>query len=67
MDRACEGDKTRRLVEDMGMTPVVPPKANRKAEEATTANSESCGTRSNGCSEDSRVTDESTRGSTSPT
>ena len=32
MDRACEGDKTRRLVRDLGMTPVVPPKANRKAE-----------------------------------
>ena len=32
MDRACEGDETRRLVEDLGMTPVVPPKANRKAD-----------------------------------
>ena len=32
MDRACEGDETRRLVRDLGMTPVVPPKANRKAE-----------------------------------
>ncbi len=32
MDRACEGDKTRRLVRDLGMTPVVQPKANRKAE-----------------------------------
>ena len=32
MDRACEGDKTRQLVRDLGMTPVVPPKANRKAE-----------------------------------
>ena len=31
-DRACEGDETRRLVRDLGMTPVVPPKANRKAE-----------------------------------
>ena len=30
MDRACEGDETRRLVRDIGMTPVVPPKANRK-------------------------------------
>ena len=30
MDRACEGDKTRQLVRDIGMTPVVPPKANRK-------------------------------------
>ena len=30
MDRACEGDATRRLVRDLGMTPVVPPKANRK-------------------------------------
>ena len=29
---ACEGDETRRLVEEMGMTPVVPPKANRKVE-----------------------------------
>ena len=32
MDRAYEGDETRRLVRDLGMTPVVPPKANRKAE-----------------------------------
>ena len=32
MDRACEGDETRQLVRDIGMTPVVPPKANRKAE-----------------------------------
>ena len=31
MDRACEGDETRQLVRDLGMTPVVPPKANRKA------------------------------------
>ena len=31
-DRACEGDKTRQLARDLGMTPVVPPKANRKAE-----------------------------------
>ena len=30
MDRAYEGDETRRLVRDIGMTPVVPPKANRK-------------------------------------
>ena len=30
MDRAYEGDKTRGLVEALGMTPVVPPKANRK-------------------------------------
>ena len=30
MDRACEGDGIRRLVAEMGMTPVVPPKANRK-------------------------------------
>ena len=30
MDHACEGDETRRLVRDLGMTPVVPPKANRK-------------------------------------
>ncbi len=29
MDRACEGDETRQLVLDLGMTPVVPPKANR--------------------------------------
>ena len=32
MDRAYEGDETRQLVRDLGMTPVVPPKANRKAE-----------------------------------
>ena len=32
MDRAYEGDETRRLVRDLGMTPVVPPKANRKVE-----------------------------------
>ena len=30
MDRAYEGDKTRQLVSDLRMTPVVPPKANRK-------------------------------------
>ena len=30
MDRAYEGDKTRGLVETLGMTPVVPPKADRK-------------------------------------
>ena len=35
MDRAYEGDETRRLVEEMGMTPVVPPKANRNAERET--------------------------------
>lgn len=29
MDRAYEGDETRQLVMDFGMTPVVPPKANR--------------------------------------
>jgi transposase len=29
MDRAYEGDETRQLVLDLGMTPVVPPKANR--------------------------------------
>ena len=32
MDRACEGDETRGLVQTLGMTPVVPPKVNRKAE-----------------------------------
>ena len=31
MDRAYEGDETRQLVLDLGMTPVVPPKANRLA------------------------------------
>ena len=31
-ERACEGDETRQLVRDLGMTQVVPPKANRKAE-----------------------------------
>ena len=30
MDRVYEGDETRQLVRDLGMTPVVPPKANRK-------------------------------------
>ena len=30
MDRAYEGDETRGLVETLGMTQVVPPKANRK-------------------------------------
>ena len=29
MDRAYEGDETRQLVLDLGMTPVVPPKANK--------------------------------------
>ena len=33
MDRAYEGDKTRGIVETLGMTPVVPPKANRKIEQ----------------------------------
>ncbi len=32
MDRACEGDETLRLVRDLEMTPVVPPKSNRRAE-----------------------------------
>ena len=31
MDRAYEGDETRQLVLDLGMIPVVPPKANRLA------------------------------------
>jgi transposase len=31
MDRAYEGDETRQLVLDLGMIPVVPPKANRRA------------------------------------
>ena len=35
MDRACEGGETRRLVEGMGMTPVVPPKSNRKTDRET--------------------------------
>ena len=30
MDRAYEGDETRHLVEHLGMTPVVPPKSNRR-------------------------------------
>ena len=30
MDRVYEGDETRGFVEILGMTPVVPPKANRK-------------------------------------
>ena len=30
MDRAYEGDETRQLVLQLGMVPVVPPKANRK-------------------------------------
>ena len=29
MDKAYEGDETRQLVVDMGLKPVVPPKANR--------------------------------------
>ena len=29
MDRAYEGEKTRQLIMDFGMTPVVPPKKNR--------------------------------------
>ena len=29
MDRAYEGDETRQLVLDLGMTPLVPPKSNR--------------------------------------
>ena len=29
MDRAYEGDETRQLIFDLGMTPVVPPKSNR--------------------------------------
>ena len=33
MDHAYEGDKTRGLMETLGMTPVVPPKANRKIEQ----------------------------------
>jgi len=30
MDRAYEGDETRTLAEELGCTPVVPPKSNRK-------------------------------------
>jgi len=30
MDRAYEGDEARQLVRDLGMTPVVPPKSNRR-------------------------------------
>ena len=30
MDRACEGDETLRLARERWMTPVVPPKSNRK-------------------------------------
>lgn len=30
MDRAYEGDETRQLVLDLGLTPVVPPKSNRR-------------------------------------
>ena len=29
MDKAYEGDETRRTVRDLGLTPVVPPKSNR--------------------------------------
>ena len=29
MDRAYEGDETRQLVFDLGLTPVLPPKSNR--------------------------------------
>ena len=32
MGRVCAGDGTRQLVRDLGMTPAVPPKANRKVE-----------------------------------
>ena len=32
MDQACEGDEIRQFARDLGMTPVVPPKAIRKAE-----------------------------------
>jgi transposase len=28
-DRACDGDRTRQLVLDLAMVPVVPPKSNR--------------------------------------
>ena len=31
MDRAYEGDETRALASDLGFSPVVPPKSNRKA------------------------------------
>lgn len=31
MDKAYEGDETRQLVLDLGLVPVVPPKANRLA------------------------------------
>ena len=50
MDRAYEGDKTRDLVEALGMPPVVPPEANRKSNGSTTRICTSCGTRSSGCS-----------------
>ena len=31
MDRACEGDETLELARELGMTPVVPPKSNRRS------------------------------------
>ena len=67
MDRARDGDETRSLVETLGMTPAVPPKANRKADGTATADSTSCGTRSSDCSDDSRAAGASAHGSTSST
>ena len=67
MDRAYEGDKTRQLVRDLGMTPVVPPKANRKVKWSMTGKPTRCGTRSNVCSRDSKAAGASSRGSTNST
>ena len=67
MDRACEGDQTRGLAKTLGMTPVVPPRANRKSNGTATASSASFGTRSSGCSEDSKAAGAFARGSTSST
>ena len=67
MDKAYEGDETRQLVLDLGMVPVVPPKSNRtepwEYDRALYKNA----TRSNGYSEDSRGSAESSPASRSST
>ena len=50
MDRAYEGDETRKAAEEAGFTPVVPPKKTARINGNTTKRSTNSETRSSGCS-----------------
>ena len=62
MDRAYEGDETRQLVLDLGMTLVVPSKANRLVKWDYDRTSTNLATRSNVCFEGSKDTGASFQG-----